>query len=115
MSDFWNVPLTDERTMSIRQFCLAEDMSEDELYALACQGRAPKLTTADGDFYAVRRITSDARREWHKFISEGFPIGHREDVLLDYFPDDGRAWREGKRAEFQIDHDDWAPAEAKEG
>lgn len=107
MADFWNVPLSDERTMSIRQFCLAEDIDEDFLYGLACQGRVPKLTTIYGDFYAVQRISPEARRDWHKYMTQGFPDAHRQEALQQWFLDDGGRWRAQQEAQYGSD-DDWS-------
>ena len=114
MPDLWNVPLNETRCLSIRQFCLAEDISEEALYGLAAQGRAPKLLRRHGDLFWVDVITPEARRDWHKYMIEGFPDAHREIVEEQYFPTGSAEWRE-ERVHPDLETDeDWCHSEEDE-
>jgi hypothetical protein len=60
----WNVPLDDERNLSIDQFRLAEDLTIEQWNDLMQAGLAPK--TDDFLYPLHTRITAKARREWHE-------------------------------------------------
>lgn len=60
----WNVPLDDERNLSIAQFCTAEDLSAEQFEYLQETDCGPRLLDWVGGLGP--RITPKARREWHK-------------------------------------------------
>lgn len=63
----WNVPLDDERTLSIEQFCLAEDMSRQQYDLMRSKGCGPIEVAVPGAGGSIR-ITPDERRKWHEKI-----------------------------------------------
>jgi hypothetical protein len=72
MTDVWNVPLSEERSLTIRQFCLAEDITEEQWDDLFELGYAPKMD--DYIFGLGTRITAQSRRDWHARMAILLPV-----------------------------------------
>ena len=71
-----NIPLDDERALSVEQFCEAEGLTKDAYRELQRIGLAPTEIWSTWYFYdskldnfdAVVRITPEERRRWHRQI-----------------------------------------------
>ena len=82
MNALWNVPLSEERALTCRQFCLAEDLTEDEFDDLAENGMLPCPTYVVTHHSRLVRIMPEARREWHRQLATGFnDLVYREKAL----------------------------------
>ena len=77
----WNIPLDDERTLSVEQFCEVEGLTSEEFNRLSDLGAAPTLLLINlGDFLpgAVLRIAPRARTEWHERLAVRYEHGKYE-------------------------------------
>jgi predicted DNA-binding transcriptional regulator AlpA len=52
-----------EGDLTIREFCLSEDISRSKFYELQKQNRAPRVMQISKQ---VKRITAEARRDWRR-------------------------------------------------
>ncbi|MBN8964592.1 MAG: hypothetical protein J0H89_04255 [Rhizobiales bacterium] len=55
--------LSDDRTLTIREFCLLEGISAPSYFKLRKSGNGPRELRLPGS--AIVRITAKARHEWH--------------------------------------------------
>ena len=71
----WNVPLDDERTLSIEQFCEVEGLTRQQYLTMRYNGYGPhELCIRDelqpDDPNVLIRITPSARRAWHRRLGQ---------------------------------------------
>jgi len=73
----WNVPLDDERNLTVEQFCWAEGLTESQFNYLVKAGRGPLIY--DLVFGLGPRITANARRAWHAGMAFEMVRAHADD------------------------------------
>jgi hypothetical protein len=66
----------DDRTLTIREFCLLEGISPPTYFKMRKSGHGPRELRFPGS--AIVRITADARREWHSRLEKLAASGDAE-------------------------------------
>jgi hypothetical protein len=64
LSGLTKIALNDERSFSIREFCVVENISHASYYKMRSSGNGPKEMRLPGS--SIIRISPEARKEWHR-------------------------------------------------